>query len=86
MNLKEFKLKYLGNFKRYGIADNVADSMLEAIYKTIHDSFDTGFNFGVSSTKMTRRIFNSDKIVDVYNNIELANAQLKKVIDESWKE
>jgi len=83
VGLMEFKRKYSEAFKLYGIDDNLADALLEAIYKTIHDSFDTGFDMGVKTTKYTRKVFNSDQIVDVYNNIELTLADLKKIIDES---
>jgi hypothetical protein len=83
VSLMDFKRKYTHVLRSAGIPDNVNDGLLEATYKTIVDAFDTGHDQGVKSSKFTRKVFNSDMIIDVYNNIELAASDLKKIIDES---
>jgi hypothetical protein len=83
VSLMDFKRRYTHILRAAGIPDNVNDGLVEAIYKTIVDAFDTGHDQGVISAKFTRKVFNSDKIIDVFNNIELAASDLKKIIDES---
>jgi len=83
VSLMDFKRRYTYILREAGVPNNVNDELVETIYKTITDSYDTGHDQGVISSKSTRRVFNADKIIDVYENIELAALDLKKIIDES---
>jgi len=87
VGLMDFKRKYSQIFRSMGIDNNIADALLESIYKTINDAFitgnDKGFAEGVKGAKRAQSTFDTDRLIDVFNNIELANDNLKKIIDEA---
>lgn len=87
VSLMDFKRKYSEVLRRYEVNDETADGILEAVYKTIHDAYNTGndkgFSEGVKAAKKTQSTFETDQLIDIYNNLELGISDLKNIIDKS---
>ena len=58
--------------------EEIAEMLVRSIYKVINDVWDTGIDEGFGIGKQTQ----TDKLVDIYNDIELGLSDLKKIIDE----
>jgi len=82
VSLMDFKRKYTEKLIRLGLSDTATDALLESIYKTIHDSFDTGVTEGIKAAKQTQSTYQSGPLIDIYNKLELEVNNLKKIIDK----
>jgi len=75
-----FKKKFLPRILPL-VKDNneeIAEMLVRSIYKVINDVWDTSIDEGFGIGKQTQ----TDKLVDIYNDIELGLSDLKKIIDE----